>query len=65
MTKFKSPKTNWMLLENNYVLTPIEKISVELILDVIEKYDVKSYDDFTCPYHRKLAEELNLFDNEN
>lgn len=42
-------------------LSSIEKASKELMDYVVSKYDVKCYDDFTCPHHRKLAETLDLF----
>lgn len=32
---------------------------------VIKKYDVKSYDDFTCQHHEYLARALNLFVEKN
>lgn len=45
-------------LEN---LLNIIQSSVDLMNYVIEKYNVKSYDEFTCPYHKKLAIDLKLF----
>lgn len=34
----------------------------DLVKFVREKYDIKDMDDFTCPYMRKLAEELDRLD---
>ena len=34
-----------------------------LIRDVVERYDIKSYDEFTCPYMKALAESLNFLDD--
>lgn len=39
----------------------IAEISKELILFVIQKYNIKSYDDFSCQIMKKLAIELNIF----
>ena len=36
--------------------------ATELMIYVIGKYDVKSYDDFTCPHHKKLAKSLKLLE---
>lgn len=36
-------------------------IAEELIDFIIEKYGVKSLEDFTCPIHRRLAVALNKF----
>ena len=59
--EFKPPKVDWNRLENKRVLTPIEKASLDLMEYLIKKYDIKSYDDFTCPHHERLARALNLF----
>lgn len=33
----------------------------ELINFIVKKYDIKDYEGFTCPYIRKLAEEVYYF----
>ena len=32
--------------------------AVNLLNDVIKRYNIRSYDDFTCPYMKALAKEL-------
>lgn len=39
----------------------IAEISKELILFVVHKYNIKSYDDFSCHIMKNLAIELNVF----
>jgi len=45
-------------------LESIVDISQELIDFVMEKYDVKGADDFTCPIHKRLYEALISYKEE-
>lgn len=44
---------------SDYVL--IKEKAWKLINYVAVKYEVKSYEEFTCPFHKALAEELEYF----
>tara|TARA_Y100000588_G_scaffold71880_2_gene73972 strand:- start:7065 stop:7214 length:150 start_codon:yes stop_codon:yes gene_type:complete len=37
------------------------ELSRELVLSIIERYDIKSYDEFTCPIVKNMAIELEVF----
>jgi hypothetical protein len=37
-------------------------IAKELIGFVVNRYGVKSYDEFTCPIHKRMAQELKWFE---
>jgi len=37
------------------------ELSRELVLSIIERYDIKSYDGFTCPIVKNMAIELEVF----
>lgn len=37
------------------------ELSRELIFSLIERYDIKSYEEFTCPIVKNMAIELEVF----
>jgi hypothetical protein len=39
-------------------LKEVAENSVALLNYVIDRYGIKTLDDFTCPHHRKLAESI-------
>lgn len=43
----------------------IYNISEKLILFIIKKYNIKSYDEFSCEIMKELAQELKIFENKN
>jgi hypothetical protein len=39
----------------------LRKVAFELINYIVKKYDINSYEEFTCPYTRQLAESIYYF----
>ena len=56
---------NFILWVRQRRLGEVLRISEELIDFVVEKYGVKSLDEFTCPIHRRLAVALGKFSERN
>ena len=51
------------MIQNKYVEEMITAAE-EVVRDIVERYDIKSYDDFTCPKMKALAKALAFLDDD-
>lgn len=55
--RVRKTKSNKSKVDNKKIIN----LSEQLVNSLIEKYDISSYEDFTCPIIRDMAKELKIF----